>query len=72
MVRTGAFAYAKYGYETTFATAVTANKKFGLQDKVGSWSLTNNRINLAQLNQIEPNKLKEVPEEEKSPDKNGE
>ena len=57
MVRTGAFAYAKYGYETTFATAVTANKKFGLQDKVGSWTLTNNRINLAQLNQIEPNKF---------------
>ena len=57
MVRTGAFAYAKYGYETTFATAVTADKKFGLQDKVGSWTLTNNRINLAQLNQIEPNKF---------------
>ena len=57
MVRTGAFAYAKYGYETTFATAVTADKKFGLQDKVGSWTLTNNRINLAQLNLIEPNKF---------------
>ena len=57
MVRTGAFAYAKYGYETAFATAVTADKKFGLQDKVGSWTLTNNRINLAQLNQIEPNKF---------------
>ena len=57
MVRTGAFAYAKYGYETTFQTAVTADKKFGLQDKVGSWTLTNNRINLAQLNQIEPNKF---------------
>ena len=57
MVRTGAFAYAKYGYETTFATAVTADKKFGFQDRVSSWTLTNNRINLAQLNQIEPNKF---------------
>ena len=57
MVRTGAFAYAKYGYETTFQTAVTADKKFGLQDKVSSWTLTNNRINLQQLNQIEPNKF---------------
>ena len=57
MVRTGAFAYAKYGYETTFGTAVTANKKFGLQDRVSSWSLTNNRINLAALNQIEPEKF---------------
>ena len=44
MVRTGAFAYAKYGYETTFQTPVTADKKFGLQDKVGSWTLTNNNI----------------------------
>ena len=54
MVRTGAFAYLKYAYETAFQTAVTANKKFGLQDRVSSWTLTNNRINLAQLNQIEP------------------
>ena len=54
MVRTGAFAYLKYAYETVFQTAVTANKKFGLQDRVSSWTLTNNRINLAQLNQIEP------------------
>ena len=54
MVRTGAFAYLKYAYETVFQTAVTATKKFGLQDRVSSWTLTNNRINLAQLNQIEP------------------
>jgi len=53
MVRTGAFAYLKYGYESSFQVVATADKKFGFQDRVSSWTLTNNRINLAQLNQIE-------------------
>jgi hypothetical protein len=32
---TGAFAYANYGIETTFKTAVTANKTFGAGVKIG-------------------------------------
>jgi hypothetical protein len=51
MVRTGAHAYVKYDFETSYAAGGTPNKKFGLQDKMTSLSLTNNRQNLAQLNQ---------------------
>jgi hypothetical protein len=54
MVRTGAHAYLKYGFETAFATISNANlinKKFGLQDKLSSFSLTNNKVDLNKLNQ---------------------
>ena len=54
MVRTGAHAYLKYGFETALATisaATDINKKFGLQDKLSSWSLTNNKTDLNKLNQ---------------------
>ena len=53
MVRTGAHAYIKYGFETSYATvaANTVNKSFGLQDKMTSLTLTNNKVNLAKLNQ---------------------
>jgi len=52
MVRTGAHGYLKYDYETTYADGTTVpNKKFGLQDRLSSLSLTNNRINLPALNQ---------------------
>jgi hypothetical protein len=51
MVRTGAHAYVKYDFETSYGAGGTANKKFGLQDKLSSLSLTNNRTNLSQLNQ---------------------
>ena len=54
MVRTGAHAYLKYGFETGFATignATHINKKFGLQDKLSSWTLTNNKVDLNKLNQ---------------------
>ncbi len=55
MVRTGAFGYLQYGYEMCFATAAgTIDTVFGLEQKVTNWSLTNNRITLAALNQIEP------------------
>jgi len=55
MVRTGAFGYLQYGYESTFGTAATTiNTVFGLEQKITNWSLTNNRITLAALNQIEP------------------
>lgn len=52
-VRTGASAYVKYGYEATYGGSGTANKSFGLQDRVTNWTLTNNRIDLAKLNQVE-------------------
>ena len=50
-IRTGASAYLKYEYETSFGTGGTPNKKFGLQDKLTNWTLTHNRIDMPQLNQ---------------------
>jgi len=55
MVRTGAFGYLQYGFEMCFGTAAgTIDTVFGLEQKITNWSLTNNRITLAALNQIEP------------------
>ena len=57
MVRTGAHAYIKYDFENNGYGSVsgtyadTVNKSFGLQDKMSSLSLTNNKVNLAKLNQ---------------------
>ena len=55
MVRTGAHVYVKYGWEGTtygvLGSGLTADKKFGLQDKMSSLTLTNNKVNLAKLNQ---------------------
>ena len=54
MVRTAAHAYLKYGWEgSTFGTLAngeSVDKKFGLNDRFSSLSLTNNRMNLPQLN----------------------
>ena len=50
-IRTGASAYLKYEYETSYGTGGTPNKKFGLQDRLSSWTLTHNRIDMPQLNQ---------------------
>ena len=50
-IRTGASAYLKYEYETSYGTGGTPNKKFGLQDKLTNWTLTHNRIDMPQLNQ---------------------
>lgn len=52
MVRTGANAYLKYGYESTFGASTTMDKKFGLNDALSSWSLTHNRQDLPALNQV--------------------
>jgi len=55
VVRTGAFGYLQYGFEMCFGTAATSIcTVFGLEQKITNWSLTNNRITLAALNQIEP------------------
>ena len=51
MVRTGAHAYIKYDFETAYGSGATPNKSFGLQDKMSSLTLTNNKVNLAKLNQ---------------------
>ena len=58
MVRTGAHVYVKYGWEGTTYGVLDAtgsgqlpDKKFGLQDKMSSLTLTNNKVNLAKLNQ---------------------
>jgi len=55
MVRTGAHVYVKYGWEgATYGvleSGLAADKKFGLQDKMSSLTLTNNKVNLAKLNQ---------------------
>jgi hypothetical protein len=55
MVRTGAHVYVKYGWEGstygTLASGKSADKKFGLQDKVSTLTLTNNKVNLNKLNQ---------------------
>ena len=54
MVRTAAHAYLKYGWEgSTFGSlgsGESVDKKFGLNDRFTSLSLTNNRMNLPQLN----------------------
>ena len=52
-IRTGAHAYVKYGYEATYAGTAPPDKKFGLQATVSNLSLTHNRIDLAQLGQVE-------------------
>jgi len=50
-IRTGASAYLKYEYETSYGTGGTPNKKFGLQDRLTAWTLTHNRIDMPALNQ---------------------
>jgi hypothetical protein len=58
MVRTGAHVYVKYGWEgdtygvlDATGSGQVSDKKFGLQDKMSSLTLTNNKVNLAKLNQ---------------------
>jgi len=57
-IRTGAFAYLEYDFETTFDTGGVpcgaCGKVFGFEQKVTGWTWTNNRIVLNQLNSIEP------------------
>jgi hypothetical protein len=54
MVRTGAYAYVKYGYESTFGGSATIDKSFGQKAAVTGWTLTTNRIKLGKLGQVEP------------------
>ena len=59
MVRTGAYAYAKYGWEDNdnpdvYAGTATIDRSFGQKTSVGNWTLTTNRINMGKLGQVEP------------------
>ncbi len=55
MVRTGAFGYLQYGREATFGSlAACVDKVFGIEQKVTNWNITNNRMALAALGQVEP------------------
>jgi len=55
MVRTGATSYIKYDWEGTFGTsAFTSNDKaFGLNARLGSWTLGHSPKDLPMLNQVE-------------------
>jgi len=57
-IRTGAFAYLEYDFETAFdvggVPCGACGKVFGFEQKITGWSWTNNRIVLNQLNSIEP------------------
>ena len=57
MVRTGAYAYVNYGYESTFGGSATVNKSFGLKTAVTGLTLGTNRQQLYSLGQVEPHKL---------------
>ena len=55
MVRTGASAYVRYGFEDTYGTGASAiTNSFGLKTGVSTWTLTTNRTVLAALGQVEP------------------
>jgi len=55
MVRTGAYGYTKFGWETGYGqgagSATDVNKRFGLQERVTGWTLNNNIQTLPALNQ---------------------
>ena len=56
MVRTGASSYVRYDWEDTFGTAAFNNsthKAFGLNARLGSWTLGHSPKDLPRLNQVE-------------------
>ena len=56
MVRTGASSYVRYDWEDTFGTAAFSNsthKAFGLNARLGSWTLGQSPKDLPILNQVE-------------------
>jgi len=56
MVRTGASSYVRYDWEDTFGTAAFSNsthKAFGLNARLGSWTLGHSPKDLPRLNQVE-------------------
>ena len=57
MVRTGAYAYVKYGYESTFGGSATVDKSFGVKTAVTSLTLGTTRQSLYKLGQVETDKF---------------
>ena len=58
MVRTGAYAYVNYGYESSFGgTASAITKSFGLKTALTGLTLGTNRQQLYRLGQVEPHKF---------------
>ena len=59
VILTGARGYVKYDFEASYGSAVSgnSNKRFGLQERLSSWTLNNNRIVMPTLNQTEPEKF---------------
>jgi len=58
VIATGARGYVSYDFETSYGTGATFGssgdgKRFGMQEKINTWTLNNSRINLATLNQTE-------------------
>jgi hypothetical protein len=59
VIATGARGYVSYDFETSYGAGAVftggsaAGKRFGMQEKINSWTLNNSRINLATLNQTE-------------------
>jgi len=56
MVRTGASSYVRYDWEDTFGTSAFNNsthKAFGLNARLGSWTLGHSPKDLPRLNQVE-------------------
>lgn len=53
VVYTGGSSSVFYDYETTFGTAVATDKPFGLNQRVTSLSVNNNRLNFNKLGQVE-------------------
>jgi len=59
VIATGARGYVSYDFETSFGTGASFTggsadgKRFGMQEKINTWTLNNSRINLATLNQTE-------------------
>jgi|TARA_B110001454_G_scaffold186075_1_gene182648 hypothetical protein len=55
MVRTGAYAYVNYGFESTIGGSAGAiTKSFGLKTAVNSLTVQTNRVALGKLGQVEP------------------
>lgn len=57
MVFTGSFVYLQWAKESTFGTAAAnisaaCAENFGFEQKITSWSFTNNKIPLSQLNDV--------------------
>ena len=55
MVRTGAYAYVNYGYESAFGgSAGSITNSFGQRTSVSSLTINHNKMALGKLGQVDP------------------